>query len=71
MADITLPNTQRGGTITSEGWIPHHRHPTLGITMPVKLELKPEELPRGLAKPLRRRGALIYAMPCGREFCQK
>ncbi len=68
MAEHNLPNTQRGGTITIEGWIPHYRHPILGMNMPIKLVLSPEKVTSGLPKPLRRNGSLVYAMPCGREF---
>ena len=71
MAEHNLPNTQRGGTITIEGWIPHHRHPVLNINMPVKLALVPEKVPGGLPKPLRREGNLVYALPCGREFVRR
>ena len=69
--EIKLPNTQQGGTVTSEGWIPHVRHPMLGINMPVKLALIPEGHHGFLADPVRRRDYLVYAMPQGGEYLHK
>lgn len=61
-------NIREGGsTRTSEGYIPHRRHP-MGFFMPVKLDLDMRNRHHGLCPPLRRDGRLVYALPGGGEF---
>jgi len=55
--------TQAGGTRTSEGWIPHHQHPS-GFLLPVCVTWTGDKLP----KPMRRHGQLIYRLPGGGEY---
>jgi hypothetical protein len=57
-----------GGTVTSEGFIPYL--PYEGYLLPVKLDI-PGKLPLAEMKaplpPLRRKGHLVFALPCGGE----
>lgn len=50
-------------TLTSEGPIPHHRHPS-GLLLPVCVEWRGE----GLPIPTRRHGQLVYRLPGGDEY---
>lgn len=66
---MSTPTTQALGTVTTEGWIPHVRHPDLGIWMPVRLAPVADGEPRtGFPTPMRRKGKLVFALPGGREF---
>jgi len=63
-------HTIKGGTVTSEGIIPHKRHPA-GFDMPVKLVIKKFTVAAIMEDhpPLRNAmGNLVYAMPGGGEF---
>ena len=69
---ICKETTFKGGTETTEGFIPHKRHPTKGYDMPVMLEIDNDHGVRGLVlpqEPMRNSdGFLVYAMPCGVQF---
>ncbi|MBK9497336.1 MAG: hypothetical protein IPO08_23010 [Xanthomonadales bacterium] len=57
--------TQKGLTQTRGGDIPHLRHPTMEIDMPVKTRTHDM---RALPEAIRYKGALVYALPGGGEF---
>ena len=60
--------TQVGGTVTTEGWIPHLRHHKTNILMPVKIKQVCSEDLGETPIPLRRHNRLVYALPGGREY---
>lgn len=64
--------TFMGGTETTEGIIPHKRHPAHGYNMPVMLEANNDNGVRGISapqEPMRSsEGFLVYAMPGGAQF---
>ena len=63
---------QTGGTMTSEGWIPHRQR--YGITHPVRLEFPVNPTLRTLMCPLppmRIAGQLVWATPGGSWFKDK
>lgn len=61
-------NTQAGGTITEEGFIPHLRYE--GMDCPVKLYVDASSVRNllELQEPMRRKGKLVYALPGGGEI---
>ena len=60
--------TQKHGTYTAEGWIPHRRHPLSGVVMPVKVRVTPEKITADFPVAIRRNGALVFVLPTGGEF---
>lgn len=63
--------TVKGGTMTTEGFIPHKKHPA-GFWMPVKLKIKRTSTITALSGPQRPVrdvcGNPVYALPGGGVF---
>lgn len=55
------------GTVTTDGIIPHQKHPTLGFMMPVKIAGK---RPGSDPDPKYKNGLLVFALPGGGEWQQ-
>lgn len=66
--DILLSRmlTRKGGVLTTEGIIPHRKHPKYGFEMPVLTQLNGPD-PKFPPVPVRHptTGVLVFAMPGG------
>lgn len=64
-------STVKNGTLTSEGFIEHKKHPELDFYMPVRLKISEniaEQNIGSLQKPKKSKGVLVYALPGGGSF---